>query len=308
MGEDELDRQPLLRGRPEQRRVEHLAEEPGVVRPELAELQHLRRRQARPEVLEHAAARSAAVAVPPKSIAPAGEHLRALRPSRSRSSARSVPGRRGRGSPRGRSSPAAWTASSGRSRSRSRRAPGRTSRRRRVPCPAQNHGAVEAARTTNGCWIRPSSLRAVLDAEQRRLRPADGRARASSAGARGPPAAPPRRSCSPRGTRGCRRGRGSSGSGRTRAASRTPCGRGRRRSRRGRISSSAVRIDSRSDSVRMSGCLPVACSQRRKPTSYLRHCGGTPRRMYARPSAAVLWAPFAYQVSPQPLPSASRKL
>ena len=58
----------------------------------------------------------------------------------------------------------------------------------------------------------------------------------------------------------------------------------------------------------MSGVFPVQKSQRRKSTSYLRHCGGTPRRMNARPSAAVLWAPFAYQVSPQPLPSESRKL
>ena len=58
----------------------------------------------------------------------------------------------------------------------------------------------------------------------------------------------------------------------------------------------------------MSGVFPVWKSQRTKSTSYLRHCGGTPRRMYARPRAAVLCAPFAYQVSPQPFPSTSRKL
>ena len=30
--------------------------------------------------------------------------------------------------------------------------------------------------------------------------------------------------------------------------------------------------------------------------------------MNGRPSRTVLWAPFAYHVSPQPLPSSSRKL
>src|SRR5688500_19640071 len=57
-----------------------------------------------------------------------------------------------------------------------------------------------------------------------------------------------------------------------------------------------------------SGCFPVAWSQRMKSTSYFRHWGGTPRRMYMRPRPAVLCAPFAYHVSPQPFPSESRKL
>lgn len=73
MGEHELDRQTLLRRRPEERGVEHFSEELRVVRAELAEVQHGYGIANLVQRFSSIRRTGQSVAVPPKSIAPAAK-------------------------------------------------------------------------------------------------------------------------------------------------------------------------------------------------------------------------------------------
>ena len=107
-----------------------------------------------------------------------------------------------------------------------------------------------------GCWRRPSSLpRYCTPRSDDSGRPMSRHSRVRAASV--PAAAPARRSCWPRGRRDCRRGRGSSGSGRTRAGSRTPCGPGRRPGRSGKSAPRPCGSTRGLLSVTISGCFPV---------------------------------------------------
>ena len=90
------------------------------------------------------------------------------------------------------------------------------------PVPSNAHAAASAPRTTNGPWTPPVVGADVLHADERRLGPPEVAPELLASQLRSVADARGRRSCSPRGTAGCRRVAIALDRRRTRASSRTP--------------------------------------------------------------------------------------